>query len=69
MQDKSYNPIPWYEYLLQNYLETPRRHETLIQIGSYFYFLKNDLATAFKDYWYKVINEDPHSDKLKVIII
>jgi hypothetical protein len=36
-------------------------------MGSFYLFIKNDLATAYKEYWSKVISQNPDSEKLKVI--
>ncbi|PSN53006.1 hypothetical protein C0J52_01137 [Blattella germanica] len=33
--------------------ETPRHEETLCQLGSYYFFIKNDLVTAYTKYWGK----------------
>jgi hypothetical protein len=35
-------------------------------MGSFCLFIKDDLATAYRQYWSKVISENPDSEKLKV---
>jgi hypothetical protein len=67
LQDNKYDAIPDFEILLSRFTEKPRVEETLCQMGSFYLFIKNDLATAYKEYWSKVISLNPYSDKLKVI--
>jgi len=35
-------------------------------MGSYYLFIKDDLTTAYRQYWSKVISENPDSERLKV---
>jgi len=66
LQDSRYDPIPEFESLLSRFPEKPRTEEILMQMGSYHLFIKNDLTTAYRQYWSKVILENPDSEKLKV---
>jgi hypothetical protein len=66
LQDSRYDPIPEFELLLSRFTEKPIAEEILLQMGSYYLFIKDDLTTAYRQYWSKVISENPDSGKLKV---
>ena len=66
LQDSRYDPIPEFELLLSRFTEKPIVEDILIQMGSYYLFIKDDLTTAYRQYWSKVISENPDSEKLKV---
>ncbi|KAJ9583323.1 hypothetical protein L9F63_022340, partial [Diploptera punctata] len=63
--DVSYDPVPLLESMLVQYNEVPRPAQTLCQLGSYYFFIKNDLSTALRKYWLQVIQENPQSEYLK----
>jgi len=64
-EDSRYDPIPEFELLLSRFTEQPIVEEVVLQMGSYYLFIKNDLTTAYRQYWSKVISENPDSEKLK----
>ncbi|KAJ8866122.1 hypothetical protein PR048_033646 [Dryococelus australis] len=65
----SYDPITDLEIALQKYQDVSSyRLETLMQMGSYHFFIEGDIENAFKC-WEKVIDEDPDSEKLKPLAI
>jgi len=66
LQDSRYDPIPEFESLLSRFTEKPRAEEILLQMGSYYLFIKDDLTTAYRQYWSKVISESPDCERLKV---
>jgi hypothetical protein len=66
LQDSRYDPIPEFESLLSRFTEKPRVEDILLQMGSYYLFVKDDLTTAYRQYWSKVISENPDSERLKV---
>jgi len=66
LQDSRYDPIPEFESLLSHFTEKPRTEDLLLQMGSYYLFIKDDLTTAYRQYWSKVISENPDSERLKV---
>jgi hypothetical protein len=35
-------------------------------MGSFYLFIKDDLARAYRKYWSEVISQNPESEKLKV---
>jgi len=66
LQDSRYDPIPEFELLLSRFTEKPIAEDILLQMGSYYLFIKDDLTTAYRQYWSKVISENPDSERLKV---
>jgi hypothetical protein len=66
LQDNTYDPIPDFEFLLSRFTEKPIKEEILCQMGSFYLFIKDDLAGAYRKYWSEVISQNPESEKLKV---
>ncbi|XP_069673792.1 uncharacterized protein [Periplaneta americana] len=65
-EDKTYDPIPELNNILERFIEKPLKEDILCQMGSYYFFVKDDLLEAYQ-YWYKVIDDNPHSEKLKTL--
>lgn len=66
LQDQTYDPIPDFEFLLSRFTEKPLMEEIISQMGSFHLFVKDDLATAYRKYYSKIISQNPESEKLKV---